>query len=66
METSTPIRPLSGSPPRSQSSTWYLTSGPNREYVRQKLLRLAVPEVKLLLDYESRQGLIKGVFYNMD
>jgi hypothetical protein len=31
-----------------------------------KLLQLAVPEVKLLLDYESRQGLIKGVFYHMD
>jgi hypothetical protein len=42
------------------------TSGYNKEYLRQRLLQLAILDVKNLLTYEHRKGLIKSVFYQMD
>ena len=66
MENSSPIWLPSGSSHRSQASTWYLTSRPNNKYVCQRLLQLAIPDVKLLLDYESRQDLIKSAFFQID
>jgi hypothetical protein len=65
-ETSPSIWLLSGSPHQIQASTGHPTCRHNREYVCQRLLQLAIPDVKILLDYESRQDLIKSVFYQMD
>lgn len=65
MKHSSLIWPLSRSPFQSQADTWYPMSGSNSKYVRQILLQLAIPDVKLLLDYESRQGLMKAAFFQM-